>query len=63
MNSPIDDFFHEQADQLQAKGHSPAEAADILLQAQKPILEACQKLLERCETGEPLADESGQGQS
>jgi hypothetical protein len=60
MNPPIDDsdqFFREQFGQLRAKGYSPDEAADILLRAQKAVLEACQKLLERCENGEPLTEQ------
>ena len=60
MNPPIDDsdqFFREQLRQLRAKGYSPDEAADILLRAQKAALEACQKLLERCENGQPLTEQ------
>ena len=59
MNPPNDDsdqFFREQFGQLRAKGYSPDEAADILLRAQKAVLEACQKLLERCENGESLTE-------
>jgi uncharacterized protein YoaH (UPF0181 family) len=60
----FDQFFREQLHQLRSKGHSSEEAADILLQAQRAILEACQKLLERTENGEPVPDnESGQAQS
>jgi hypothetical protein len=60
MNPPIDhsdEFFREQFRQLQAKGYSPERATESLLQAQKAVLEACQKLLERCENGEPLPEQ------
>jgi hypothetical protein len=60
MNPPFDDsdqFFWEQFGQLRAKGYSPDEAADILLRAQKAVLEACRKVLERCENGEPLTEQ------
>jgi len=51
-----DEFFREQLGQLQAKGYSPEKATEILLQAQKAVLLALQKLLERCENGEPLTE-------
>jgi hypothetical protein len=66
MNSPIDHsdrFFREQIDCLRSKGYSTEAAAEIVIQAEKAILDACQKLLERCKNGEPVADESGQAQS
>jgi hypothetical protein len=57
----FDDFFREQLRQLQAEGHAPEEAADILLQAQGAILRACQRVLEFCENGEPLTDQEVPG--
>jgi hypothetical protein len=60
MNPPINDsdqFFWEQFGQLRAKGCSPDEAADILLRAQKAVLEAFQKLPMRCDNGEPLTEQ------
>jgi hypothetical protein len=52
-----DEFFREQVDQLRAKGHSPEAAADIVAEAMKACSEALQKLLERCENGEPLTEQ------
>jgi len=54
-----DEFLREQLRQLRAKGHAPEEAADILLQAQKAILGACQKLLDEL-PAENDADVGGQ---
>jgi hypothetical protein len=52
-----DDFFHEQVRQLQDQGHSPEAAAEIVAEAMKACSEACRKLLERCENGEPLTEQ------
>jgi hypothetical protein len=54
---PTDYFFREQVDQLRAKGHSPEAAAEIVVEAMKACSEALRKLLERCENGEPLAEQ------
>ncbi len=47
-----DEFFQEQVHQLQAKGHSPEAAAEIVAEAMKALSEGLQKLLERCMDGE-----------
>jgi len=41
-----DQFDNEQLRQLEANGKTPEEAAAIMLDAQRLILEACRKLLE-----------------
>jgi uncharacterized protein YoaH (UPF0181 family) len=43
-----DEFFQEQVRQLQANGHSPEAAAQIVAEAMKTLSEGLQKLLERC---------------
>jgi hypothetical protein len=52
-----DVFFHEQVDQLRARGYSPEAAAEIVVEAMRACSEALQKLLERCENGEPLTEQ------
>jgi hypothetical protein len=56
-NDHTDEFFQEQLRQLQAKGYSPEKATEIVVEAMKACSEACQKLLERCENGEPLTEQ------
>jgi hypothetical protein len=52
-----DEFFLEQVRQLQDQGHSPEAASEIVVQAMKACWEALQTLLERIESGEPLAEQ------
>ena len=52
-----DEFFREQVRQLQVQGHLPEAASEIVVQAMKACSEALQKLLERCENGEPLTEQ------
>jgi hypothetical protein len=42
------EFFREQARQLQSKGHSPEAGAEVVVEAMKACSEALQKFLERC---------------
>jgi hypothetical protein len=52
-----DEFFREQVRQLQSQGHSPEAAGKIVVEAMRACSEALQKLLERCENGEPLTEQ------
>ncbi len=46
MTSEHEKFIEDQLLQLEQQGHAPMEAAEIMLQSQKAIIEACRKLLE-----------------
>ena len=56
-NDHTDEFFREQVRQLQSQGRSPEAAAKIVAEAMRACSEALQKLLERCENGEPLTEQ------
>lgn len=46
MTSEHEKFIEDQVLQLEKNGHAPMEAAEIMLQSQKAIIEACRKLLQ-----------------